>query len=150
MHSQLVEHTGPVHIRVQEAMVTVMMMIVMVVEMKTAMGMEGKENGGIGMMIDMAEVVIHIVEKGIGMVEILMTVMEERVIEMMIIEEAAAMMIISMGQGIGASIETEIVHLMTMTIIHLGMASLLLLSYTCLFAKKKLFVVINPRDSITL
>lgn len=130
------EHTDPVHIQVQEAMATVMMMIVMmvvmVVETKIVMGMEGKENGDIGMMIDMAEVVIHIVEKGNGMVEILMTVMEKRVIEMMILEEAVAMMIISMGQGIRASIETEIVPLMTMTIIHLGTASFLL-SSICLF-----------------
>ena len=95
----------------------VMTMIVMLVEMKTDMVMERKENGDIEMMTNMVEVGTLMAERGIDMVGMLMNVLAERVTETMTIEEVVEMMIISMVQEIGASAET--VPLMMM-IAHLG------------------------------
>ena len=115
---------GPVHILVQEDMVTVLMMIDMkaaMEETKIEMVMGEKENGAAEMMTSMVEMGTHMVLKGIAMAEILMNGMVEMVIRMMITgEEVEAMRTTSMALEVGVLIEIGTVLLMRRATIHLG------------------------------
>ncbi|XP_059654260.1 clathrin interactor EPSIN 3-like isoform X2 [Cornus florida] len=89
-----------------------MMMIVMEAEMKIGMVMGKKENGAIGMMTDMVDMVMEIV-----IAEILKNAM---VIMMICVEEVKPLMITSMAREVEALIEIGTVLMKMMVSIHLG------------------------------
>ena len=100
--NQLVECIGPVHIQVQEDMVTDMRMIVM--KAATEAGMKiGMVMGKKGMMTGMADMGTHLVVMEIVMAEITKNALAEMVTGMMItVEEVEVLMITSMAQEVGA------------------------------------------------